>query len=76
MAVESGTNLVRAIRESIGYSVDDLAVACGLTTDEISQMETGTDADPNRLRRIASALGLPEDAVFQGLAERDSRSAA
>ena len=65
MAVEAGTNLIRAIRESVGYSIEDLAVACGLTADEISEMEAGSDADPARLRRIASALGLPEDAVFE-----------
>ena len=40
-AVEAGMNLVRALRESVGYSIDDLAVACGLTADEITDLEVG-----------------------------------
>jgi len=67
-AVAAGMNLVRAIRESVGYSIDDLAVACGLTADEITEMEIGKDADPVRIRRIAGALGIPEDAVSRELA--------
>ena len=74
-AVEAGTNLVRAIRESVGYSVEDLAVACGLTIDEISALEGGSDTDPMRLRRIASALGLPEEAVSEGMAAPGGSSA-
>lgn len=73
-AVEAGMNLVRAIRESVGYSIDDLAVACGLTADEITQIEVGNDADPTRIRRIAGALGIPEDAMFKGLAGAGGRS--
>jgi len=66
-AVEAGMNLVRAIRESVGYSIEDLAVTCGLTADEITEIEVGNDADPTRIRRIASALGVPEDAVLERL---------
>lgn len=63
-AVMAGTNIVRAIRESVGYSVDELALTCGLAINEISAMEAGTDADPGKLRRIAGALGLPEQALL------------
>jgi transcriptional regulator with XRE-family HTH domain len=73
-AVEAGMNLVRAIRESVGYSIDDLAVACGLTADEITEIEVGNDADPTRLRRIAGALGIPEDAVLDNLAAAGGRA--
>lgn len=59
-AVAAGTNLVRALRESVGYSVDELALTCGLVTGEIAAIEAGKDADPGKLRRIAHALGLPE----------------
>lgn len=47
---------VRALRESVGYSIEDLAVTCGLTNSEISDIEEGRDSDPTKLRRIASAL--------------------
>ncbi|MFI0848537.1 helix-turn-helix transcriptional regulator [Mesorhizobium sp. IMUNJ 23232] len=63
-AVMAGTNIVRAIRESVGYSVEELALTCGLANAEILAMEAGTDADPGKLRRIAHALGLPEQALL------------
>lgn len=47
---------VKALRESVGYSIEDLAVTCGLTNSEISDIEEGRDDDPVKLRRIASAL--------------------
>ncbi|WP_442581362.1 helix-turn-helix domain-containing protein [Mesorhizobium sp. ASY16-5R] len=62
-SVAAGTNIVRALRESMGYSIEDLAVTCGLAIDEISAIEAGEDADPARLHRIASSLGLPEYAL-------------
>ena len=74
-AVAAGMNLVRAIRESIGYSIEDLAVACGLTADEITEIEVGNDADPVRIRRIAAALGMSEDAFFQELAADGGQAA-
>jgi hypothetical protein len=74
-AVAAGLNLVRAIRESIGYSIEDLAVACGLTADEISEIEVGNDADPVRIRRIATALGIPEEAIVQELSTDGGQAA-
>lgn len=56
-------NAVRTAREGKGYSLDDLAVASGLVVDEISNIESGIDADPSRLRRIAAALGLADDTL-------------
>jgi transcriptional regulator with XRE-family HTH domain len=50
---------VKALRESVGYSIEDLAVTCGLTSSEISDIEEGRDDDPAKLRRIASALQVP-----------------
>lgn len=50
---------VRRSRQAVGYSVDDLALTCGLTDAEIANIELGTDADPGKLRRIAAALQLP-----------------
>jgi transcriptional regulator with XRE-family HTH domain len=62
-AVAAGTNPVRAMREFLGYSLEELAVTCGLAVDEISSIEAGEDVDPSKLRRIAHAFGLPEDAI-------------
>ncbi|CAN7175197.1 transcriptional regulator with XRE-family HTH domain [Rhizobium tibeticum] len=50
---------VRAAREAVGYSVDDLAVTCGLVVNEIEEIEGGEDADPAKLKRIAAALQVP-----------------
>jgi len=51
-------NAVRTARESYGYSVEDLAVTCGLTNREISEIEIGEDTDPAKLRRLAAALQI------------------
>ncbi|QLL64597.1 helix-turn-helix transcriptional regulator (plasmid) [Sinorhizobium mexicanum] len=50
---------VRRSREAVGYSVEDLAITCGLTGAEITRIEIGADVDPGRLRRIAAALRVP-----------------
>ena len=47
---------IRTIRQSVGYSIDDLAETCGLTHAEILEIEEGQDADLGRLNRIAAAL--------------------
>ncbi|MDE1995328.1 MAG: helix-turn-helix transcriptional regulator [Rhizobiaceae bacterium] len=58
-ATKSAGEAIRRIREAIGYSVDDLAVTCGLTVAEIEALETGADADASRLARVAAALQVP-----------------
>ncbi|MBB5533967.1 helix-turn-helix domain-containing protein [Rhizobium giardinii] len=50
---------VKRFREASGYSIEDLAVTCGLTDVEISRIETGEDVDPGRVKRIAAALQMP-----------------
>jgi transcriptional regulator with XRE-family HTH domain len=55
---------LRAIRETRGYSMEELSLTCGLAINEIADIESGKDADPSKLRRIASALRLPEDALI------------
>jgi transcriptional regulator with XRE-family HTH domain len=61
-----------------GYSVEHLALTCGLATQEIIDIESGKDADPAKLRRIAYALQLPEDALIGHavMPVEQSRSAA
>lgn len=50
---------VRATRETVGYTIEDLAVTCGLTSVEISDIESGSDNDPAKLKRVATALQVP-----------------
>jgi transcriptional regulator with XRE-family HTH domain len=59
-----GFNAVRAMRETKGYSIEKLSLTCGLAAFELADIESGKDTDPAKLRRIASALMLPEDAFL------------
>lgn len=56
IAISNIGNKIKAIRESVGYSIEDLAVTCGLANSEIVGIEEGTDSDPARLKRMAAAL--------------------
>ncbi|KSV74514.1 hypothetical protein N182_28140 [Sinorhizobium sp. GL2] len=58
-AAPSLATAVKAAREALSYSIDDLAVTSGLTADEISAIERGAEADPIKVRRIAAALRMP-----------------
>ena len=55
---------LRAMRETRGYSVEKLSLTCGLAVDEIEDIENGRESDPSKLRRIASALRLPQEALI------------
>ncbi|AYG62751.1 helix-turn-helix transcriptional regulator [Rhizobium jaguaris] len=55
---------VKAARETVGYSIEDLAVTCGLANEELIDIEGGADIDPAKLRRIATALQLPPSAFL------------
>ena len=57
---------IRRAREAVGYSIDDLAVTCGLVSSEISDIENGGSLDPIKLKRIAAALQMPLSAVLAG----------
>lgn len=48
--------LLHEARDTAGYSIDDLAIATGLTRAEIASIENGSDVDENRLWRCASVL--------------------
>jgi len=65
-AISGGTvgSLVKSHRESAGYSIEDLAVTCGLANTEIAAIEDGNDADPAKLRRIAAALQVSVSALL------------
>lgn len=47
-------------RRASGYSLEELAITCGLTVAELQAIETGADKDEVHLRRVASALKLPQ----------------
>jgi len=61
----SGVSIVKATREVLGYSIEDLALTCGLTAQEIIDLENGADHEKAKLRRIAVALKLPEDILIR-----------
>jgi transcriptional regulator with XRE-family HTH domain len=52
-------DLIREARLGKAYSIEDLAVATGLTALEISKIEAGDRTDPGHLVMIARVLGLP-----------------
>ncbi|UUP19707.1 helix-turn-helix domain-containing protein [Nitratireductor thuwali] len=62
-AISAGTSIVRAYREHLGYTIEDVAVTSGLTAEEIEQIEAGHRFDKGYRERIARALSLP-DGVF------------
>jgi transcriptional regulator with XRE-family HTH domain len=50
---------VRSLRQSVGYSIEDLAETCGLTSAEITGIEEGLEVDMGQLKRVAAALQVP-----------------
>jgi DNA-binding XRE family transcriptional regulator len=58
-AMSAGRNIVRAYREFLGYSVEHLAVACGLSVEEIENIESGLKYNKGYRGRIARSLSLP-----------------
>lgn len=64
-AVDAGANIVRTIRDSVGYSIEEQALTCGLAVSEIADLESDNDADPIKLRRIAAALRLPKNILLR-----------
>jgi DNA-binding XRE family transcriptional regulator len=58
-AMSEGTHIIRAYREYLGYSIDELAVACGLAAEEIQNIESGLRYNKGYRDRIARSLSLP-----------------
>ncbi|MDO6966358.1 helix-turn-helix domain-containing protein [Rhizobium alvei] len=56
---------VKKLRLDAGYSIENLAVTCGLTTSEIEDIENGLDDNPARLARVANALKITPDRLGQ-----------
>ncbi|WP_137136290.1 helix-turn-helix transcriptional regulator [Rhizobium sp. FKY42] len=51
---------IATARRTAGYSLEDLAIATGLTVAELEALENGTDTDSTRLKRVAVALRLAD----------------
>jgi transcriptional regulator with XRE-family HTH domain len=64
-AMANGMPIIRAYREHLGYTVEDVAVTSGLIVEEIEKIEAGHRFEKGYRDRIARALGLP-DGVFDG----------
>jgi transcriptional regulator with XRE-family HTH domain len=61
-------NRVKQTRQAAGYSIEDLAVTCGLTSDEITRIEDGFEIDMQHLKRIAPALQTTVSSLIEGTA--------
>jgi len=61
-------NRVKSSRQAAGYSIEDLAVTCGLTSAEIIRIEDGTEIDMQHLKRIAPALQLSVSSLLEAQA--------
>lgn len=61
----NGYSALKAVRETRGYTIEELSLTCGLSTGEIIDIEDGKDTDPAKLRRIASALQVPEEELIR-----------
>ncbi|NGO52082.1 helix-turn-helix domain-containing protein [Allomesorhizobium camelthorni] len=58
-AISEGTHIIRAYREHLGYSIEELAIACGLAAEEIENIESGLRYHKGYRDRIARSLSLP-----------------
>ncbi|MEW6633525.1 MAG: helix-turn-helix transcriptional regulator [Pseudomonadota bacterium] len=65
MIAATGYSALKAIRETRGYTIEELSLTCGLAVGEIIDIEDGKDADPAKLRRIASALQVSEEELIR-----------
>ena len=65
--IAAGLNPIRAFREALGYSIDDLSVTCGLAAAEILELEQGSGVDLAKARRIEAALRLGEGRLVRFL---------
>ncbi len=55
---EVRSDIFQQLRTEKGYSIEDLAVTCGLTVVEITEIEAGGIPNPDYIPRVAHALGL------------------
>lgn len=63
-AIEDGTPVMKAFRQSTGRSQHDVAVEADITEERLAEIEQGSTASTNELTRISDALGVPEDLLI------------
>jgi len=67
---------LREIRDLVGISQRELARRCGVTQPAIVCLERSKNgASPELMRKLASALGVPLDAITVPLPEPEPASA-
>jgi transcriptional regulator with XRE-family HTH domain len=54
---------IAAARTTSGYTVEQLAVTCGLTAQEIAALEDGSDNNPSHIKRVSAALQIPTSSI-------------
>lgn len=60
-AIEDGTPVMKAFRQSTGRSQHDVAVEAGITEERLAEIEQGSTASADELARISNVLGTPAD---------------
>ncbi|KUM27025.1 DNA-binding protein [Mesorhizobium loti] len=61
MAMSEGVHIIRAYREHLGYSIQDVAVTSGLAVEEIQNIESGLRYNKGYRDRIVKSLSLPAE---------------
>jgi DNA-binding XRE family transcriptional regulator len=54
---------IAAARHTAGYTIEQLAITCGLTVEEIVALEDGSDSNPSHIQRVAAALQIPLSSI-------------
>lgn len=67
---------IKAIRQALGVTQDDLAVSCDVSPGYMSNVESGKKAPSEALvSAICLRLGIPKDAVTYTVEDRQSIAA-
>ncbi|XUY28478.1 helix-turn-helix domain-containing protein [Agrobacterium sp. rho-8.1] len=54
---------IAVARHTAGYTIEQLAITCGLTVEEIVALEDGSDSNPSHIQRVAAALQIPLSSI-------------
>ena len=68
-------DLIRAAQAALKKTNEDLAELSGLSVGTISAIRNGGDARVSSLRKVASALGVPMQQLFEPKQEADRAAA-
>lgn len=65
--------LIRARRERLRLSQEDLARECGCSLRSVQKVESGAVRRPYRLPELAARLGITDDEIRAALAEVEAK---